>query len=305
MFQDLDDTLKNLLNWVVPAQPPPDLAPTLGTSAPQGLRDAAKLFLTPDRSFSARLNGQTTVDLFLHQIQENLELRETQGFATFNQNPIQSPLPLMRVDCSYLVTTWSVTNGEQQVSAEHELLGLALQWLGRFRTIPTAVFSRAFATSNDALPLPYAIAANVDPNRISVDFWTALGIAPRPSFDLTVTVAIDFAVRVADGPPVISRELDLKLIEPPPEPPVLVAQLFSIGGTVTSSAAPGQPLFGASVGLASRPRALDQKTGADGTFRLDDLAAGTYLLRASSGARTRTKEIIVPANSAHAYDVVV
>jgi hypothetical protein len=305
MFQDLDDTLNNLLNWVLPAQPPPDLADTLGTSAPQRLRDAQKLFLTPDRDFPTKLNGQTTVNLFLHRIQENLELRETEGFVNYNENPIKSPFPLMRVDCSYLVTTWSVTNGEQQVGTEHELLGLALQWLGRFRTIPTAVLSGSLLTNKDILPLPYAITANVDPNRISVDFWTALGIAPRPSFDVTITLAIDFAVRVDDGPPVISRELDLKVIKPPPTLPVLVEQLFSIGGTVTSSQPPNGPLNEALVGLAARPRALDFKTKADGRFRIDDLAAGTYLLRASSGARTQTKSVAVPATSANAYDIVV
>ena len=141
VFQDLDDTLANLLNWVPPAQPPPDLPAALRTPAPKPLRDAAKSFLTPDRNLPSKLHGQTTVDLFLHRIQENLELRETSGFVNYNENPAVSPLPLLRVDCSYLVTAWAVTNNEEQVNKEHQLLGLALQWLGRFRTIPEAVFA--------------------------------------------------------------------------------------------------------------------------------------------------------------------
>ena len=304
MFQDLDDTLATLLNWVPPPNPPPDLPAGLRTPAPQRLRDAAKSFLTPDRDFPTKLSGQTTIDLFLHRIQENLELREAAGFLRYNENPIVSPQPLLRVDCSYLVTAWSVADGEQVVRTEHELLGLALKWLGRFRTIPAAVLAGTLVPSNDDLPLPYAMAASVDPNRIPVDFWTALGIAPRPSFDLIVTLAIDFAVRVDEGPPVISRELDLKLIKPPPDLPAPVAQLFSIGGTV-SSAATGKPLAGASVGLANKPRAIDQKTGTDGRFRLDDLAAGTYLLRAQSGLKTQTKPVEVPATSADAFDIVL
>ena len=35
----------------------------------------------------------------------------------------------MRVDCSYLVTAWSATNNEEQVSTEHQLLGVALREL--------------------------------------------------------------------------------------------------------------------------------------------------------------------------------
>ena len=65
----------------------------LRTSAPLPLREAAKSFLTPDRDFSKKLNGQTTVDLFLHRIQENVELREGAGFAGYNENPFISPLP--------------------------------------------------------------------------------------------------------------------------------------------------------------------------------------------------------------------
>ena len=284
MFQDLDDTLSNLLD---------------DAGAPALLRGAMKSFLTPDRNLAGKLNGQTTVDLFLHRIQENRELRDTVGFAEPGDPPTMRRQPLLRVDCSYLVTAWAFANNEEEVNTEHQLLGQALQWLSRFPTIPTAYLSGSLDRGD--FPLPYSMAAHLDPDRVPIDFWTALGIPPRPSFDLTVTIAIDLAVGVDEGPAVIARELDLEQIEPP-APPAPAAQLFSIGGTVRA-AATGAPIAGASVGLANRPRARDRTTDADGHFRLDGLAAGAYLLRAAApGLPPQTKPVQVPPTAPDAYD---
>jgi hypothetical protein len=44
--------------------------------------------------------------------------------------------------------------------------------------------------------------AQMDGDRRSGEFWSALGIAPRPSFSLVVTIALDLAAAVEAGPPV-------------------------------------------------------------------------------------------------------
>jgi hypothetical protein len=282
MFQDLDDTLTNLLG---------------DPNAPAELRAAAVMFLPPDRNFNGKIPGQTAVNLFLHRIRENRELADNVPFPEPDDPPNVRREPLLRVDCSYLVTTWSKEPGDAEVRTEHQLLGQALQWLSRFPTIPTNYLSGSL--NRDDFPLPFAMSARLDAERVPVDFWTALGIAPRPSFDLTVTIAIDLQVQTDDGPPVILKEIDYKRLDPP-APPILVEKLFSIGGTVRR-ATDGSPLNGASVLLMERAQTL--VTGADGQFLFDGLLEGSYRLRASApGLATQTRRVDVPNLQAGEFD---
>jgi Pvc16 N-terminal domain len=186
MFQDLDDTLRAILG---DSAMPDSLA---------DLHQADVSFITPDKNFTP---AQATVDFFLYDVKENRELRDpTPILEKVGTRFIRRPPPV-RIDCSYIVTTWSGATGAVKVAEEHRLLGQALLWLSRFPTIPAAYLQ---GTLKDELYPPPTMVAQLDPNKNAGEFWDALDIPPRPAFYLTVTVAMELGTQVT-GPLVTTR----------------------------------------------------------------------------------------------------
>ncbi|MCX4759759.1 DUF4255 domain-containing protein [Streptomyces sp. NBC_01275] len=190
MFQDLDATLAALLD---------------DPAAPPALRAADISFATPDKDFRP---PQPTVNLFLHALHENLDLRD------------QSPLverttgggfvhrrPPLRVDCSYLVTVWSALAGGLKAEEEHRLLGLALLWLSGFPVIEERHL-RGGLTHPPQLHAVPAQWGRAEDGTGSGQFWTALGVPPRPALTLVVTVDALLAEEPDVYPP--TKEVQVK-----------------------------------------------------------------------------------------------
>jgi hypothetical protein len=173
MFHHLDTTLKNILD---------------DPAAPQELREAEVSFLTPDREFKPE---QATVNLFLHEVKENAALRDPLPIVELKDGVYQRRRPPLRVDCTYMVSAWSNATKAEKIVEEHRLLGQAFAWLSRFPTIPEDYLKGSL----DGQPFPPpTMVAQMDGDRRSGEFWSALGIAPRPTFSLVVTIAIDLDV---------------------------------------------------------------------------------------------------------------
>ncbi|GAA0435954.1 hypothetical protein Acor_55450 [Acrocarpospora corrugata] len=170
MFQDLDATIGAML------QDP---------AAPQQLRGAQIAFDTPDRNFQP---AHATLNLFLHELSENRELRDDARVMELSGTTYTSRLPSIRIDCVYLLTAWSTQSAALKTAEEHQLLGAALVWLARFPTLETR-FLRG-VLQNQPYPVPATVAQTREGQQMG-HFWSALGIAPRPAFSLTVTVAAD------------------------------------------------------------------------------------------------------------------
>jgi Pvc16 N-terminal domain/Carboxypeptidase regulatory-like domain len=256
VFDDLDSTLTQLLND----------APAV--ELPQ-LRNADVSFQTPDSSFAP---AQDTVDLFLYEVKENRELRDPTPIVdrvdgTFFRRP-----PPVRVDCSYITTTWATgAPGATRVAAEHQLLGQALTWLSRFPTIPAQYLQGAFSSPQLIYPLPTMV-AQLDPNQHAGDFWTAMGIPPRPAFYLTVTTELPLTLPI-EGPLVTTEHV------------VYVPDMewFNFGGLISDAA--GAPVAGAVVRL--EPIGISETTDADGRFVFVKVAGGAnYMLRARAPGQT-------------------
>jgi hypothetical protein len=268
VFDDLDSTLMQLLNDAPAAELPQ-------------LRNADVSFQTPDSSFAP---AQDTVDLFLYEVKENRELRDPTPIVdrvdgTFSRRPAA-----VRVDCSYITTTWATgAPGATRVAAEHQLLGQALIWLSRFPTIPAQYLQGALASPERIYPLPTMV-AQLDPNQHAGDFWTAMGISPRPAFYLTVTVELPLPLPV-EGPLVTTEHVVY----------VPDTEWFNIGGVITDAA--GAPVKGAFVRL--EPIGLRANTDDDGRFVFVKVAGGAnYLLRARApGVTDVTRAIQVPEPS--------
>jgi hypothetical protein len=79
-----------------------------------------------------------------------------------------------------------------------------MNWLTRFPVIPVDVLQGDLALKNvddpriPRFPPPPTMVAQFDPDKDSGEFWTALGIAPRPAISLVVTVAMDLGEPVLE-----------------------------------------------------------------------------------------------------------
>jgi Pvc16 N-terminal domain/Carboxypeptidase regulatory-like domain len=282
VFHDLDSTLTALLNDAPQVELPE-------------LHDADVSFETPDRSFAP---GQATVDLFLYEVRENRELRDPEPIVErVGGVAVQRPPPI-RADCSYILTTWSLgLTGAARIAAEHNLLGQALQWLSRFAIIPEQYLQGSLTNPRRIYPLPTMV-AHLDPDQHAGEFWTALGIPPRPGFYLTVTTELPLGAGV-ESPLVTTTVSDYGFEEQ-----------INLGGIVRDPG--GAPVPHAWVGLAwpldpvtnRRPREESTQTDAIGRFTFVQVLRGTgYSLHASATGHTDvTRPVDVPSPSGD-YDL--
>lgn len=275
MFQDLDSTLQAILD---------DLA------APTELRNASVSFETPDKNFTP---AQPTVNLFLYEVKENRKKRDPVPIWEKSGNIYVRRLPPMRVDCHYLVTTWSNQIGGLKVAEEHLLLGQTLYWLGRIHTIPPSYLQGSLV--NQPLPAPTMV-AQVDGAPNLTDWWSSLGASPRPTITLTVTLSLDLEQAFDEGPPVVTKEIRLEQIDVPGSQEIW----FTIGGTVIDTNT-SLPLANATVQLVEIER--EAMTDAAGQFILADIPDGNYTLRTTVGLTTVDQAIVVPGTVLNAYDV--
>lgn len=280
MIRDLDDTLNAILN---------------DPAAPSELFNADVSFETPDKNFAP---AQATVNLFLYEVKENRELRDSVPIVEKLGDIFIRRQPPLRVDCTYIMTTWSSQVGAAKVAEEHRLLSHALLWLSRFPIIPAGFLQGSLV--NPPFPHPTMV-AQMDPNKNAGEFWSALGTQPRPAFYLIVTIAMDLGVQVPEGPPVVTKEILLKRKMPPGVPEPVLADVLEIGGTVRNA--------NTLVAIANAEVTLLEMgwmilTDQDGRFRFSPLEPGNYTLRiAASGFAALDKAIAVPGSVLNEYDV--
>ena len=168
MIQDLSRTLQTILS-----QP--------GLPAP--LSNALIAFDRPEESFHPL---QTTVDLFLYDLRENLELRSNELTITRSGNQAVTHKAPLRLACSYMATAWPV-GGMEPALQEQQLLSQVFQALGRFPTIPSTFLQGALVGQEPPLPM---VALHPDALKNLAEFWSSLGNTLRLSLTLTVTISV-------------------------------------------------------------------------------------------------------------------
>ncbi len=271
MFDDLDDTLRAVLD---------------DPTAPADLRAADVSFLTPDKDFAP---AQATVNLFLYEVQENHQLRENGPIVELVDGQYISNQPPVRMDCTYLTTTWSAKTGALQAAEEHRLLGLALLWLNRFPVVGTDFLRGTLATPPQPFPLP-TLVAQLKEDQSNGQFWTALGIAPRPAFSVTVTIAMLAPAEPDQFPQVRSvRVAQASLLDPALAGRVLTSALAPVGGAKVTVVETGE----------------NSTVGADAGFSFGDLAFGTYTLLVQATGRPDVRSPIDYAADNQIHDVVL
>ena len=282
MFHDLDATLREILD---------------DGGAPAQLQAADKSFEPPNKAFAPAL---PTVNLFLYEVKENRVLRDPMPIIAQVGGVFVRRIPPLRVDCTYLITTWSNQPGATGVAEEHQLLGQALAWLSRFPIIPEPFLQGSLAVPPQPFALPTMV-AQMEDGKSAGEFWSALGSVPRPAFHLTVTISMDLGLETPEGPPVVTSETILKEKMPPGVVEPVLSDTFLIGGTIRVDGTP-DPIPNAEVTLVEL--GFITTTDAEGQFTFTGLDAGNYTLHiVAAGFTTVDTPIVVPGAVLNAYDV--
>jgi len=282
MIRDLSLTLQAILD---------DSA--LGATFPE-LAAAQVVFDRPGETFSPT---QTSIDLFLYEIRENMELRSNEPMLRRLNGQVEIQNPPLRVACSYLITAWPV-GGTDLVLQEHRLLGQVLQVLSRHPKIPTSFLKGKLIGQEPPLPM---MTAQTDGLKDPAEFWTAIGNKLRPSLTVTVTIGMEVFVPVT-APMVITEEVRLgERTTPDAEEIALPTRqiFFRIGGRVRGAG--NAPVADAPVTLVGTGFAT--RTEIDGNYTLDPIPAGTYTLRVQSGITTKDVSVTIPATAGNNYNV--
>jgi len=272
VFDDLDASLAAVLS---------------DAAAPAEVRSAEVTFTVPDKDFNP---AQPTLDLFLHEVQENRDLRDDQPQVQhLPGGGWTSTRAAMRVDCTYLVTAWSPKGGGLRAAEEHRLLGRSLLWLGRFPVIPDSYLQGSLANPAQPFPLSTLVAQTREGQSMG-EFWTALGIAPRPAFSLTVTVALQPFPDVDTFPDVAAVQVRSTLLSDP----ALHGRVFD-------------PMLAAVAGAmvqlieAGRSVTADQ----DGGFSFADVPFGAYTLVVQVVGHPDTTRQVDYKRDAQVHDVIL
>lgn len=266
MLDDLDETIKAVLRE-------------------RGSLMAAEVdiaFEAPDREWSGRIN-RPTVNCYLYDIRENLELRES-GWVNerdLNGRRAKRSRPLRRFDLSYVITAWT-----NDVEDEHKLLWRVLATFVKIPLLPTEQLQGAL---RDLDSPPMAMVAQ--PNallRNPAEVWSALENRIRPSVNLTVTMPLsDF--EPIEAPLVFTKRIVIQDRGGPEE-------LVQIAGAVRDEE--GNVLADAEVSVSQHAYATT--TDAGGRFSLAGLPAGAYTLVAEEDGRRVTRQVQVPGDD---YDL--
>jgi Pvc16 N-terminal domain len=188
MLDDLDRTLEELLRR--------ELSPNF--VSPEALTPVTISFAAPDQDFTRNVS-LPAIDLFLYDVRENLELRNSNW--TVNRQSNGTALkqrPPVRVDCSYLITVWAKEQAD--VRTEHRLLGEVMRVLLRYPKIPAAVMQGSLREQE---PLPRALTLRPTQLQSLGEFWQAMGGRPKPAMNYTVTIAIPVYTDEAEEIPLV------------------------------------------------------------------------------------------------------
>ncbi|MFI8234991.1 Pvc16 family protein [Streptomyces sp. NPDC085900] len=271
MFQDLDATLMAMLS--APAAPPE-------------VRAADVSFDTPDKAFNPT---QTTVDLFLHEVQENRELRNQAPLVDKTDDGFVTRHRPLRVDCTYLVTAWSTQSAGLKAAEEHRLLGLVLLWLSRFEVVEEPFLRGDLAMPPQLYKLPVSVAQTKEGQGTS-QFWTALGVPPRPAFSLTVTIGLlPFDEAVPDP---AAKTIEIKTARS--DAPALCGRVLD---------ATLAPLPGAAVTVVEN--GAEATTDTFGGFTFRELAFGSYTILVRVAERPDLRKPVQYTAESQIHDVIV
>jgi hypothetical protein len=270
MIRELDDTLKQLL-------------------IQKGGLDPAAVdirFDAPSRDQSAAPT-HPTVNLYLYDVHENVELREMRWDTEREGNrKVRIKRVPLRMDLSYSVTCWASAPEDQ-----HQLLWRVLETLSRNSPLPDDLLQGDLKEQVHQVQTRVAQPDGVLKN--PADLWSALKTEPAPSINLVATLDLDLD-KDTITPLVFARVVKLSQLKAQaemegPKDELMPAQIdweagpVRLGGVVEST--DGQLIDRASVRLLAKQ--ADGKpvqvgptvqTDESGRYVFSQVPAGQYML---------------------------
>ena len=176
MIDALDRSLEAFLRRVVPLEP----------------SQVDVVFGAPDKDWSAQ-RARPAVGMFLHSITP-APSRAAAGVRTIRQgNDIERARDMPIMALRYLVTVWVA-----DPSDEHRLLGQVLRSIAMHNVLPRRDREPELQSLGGSITLSLIGEAE----RTVFEMWTALGVSPRASIDLTVYIPAGLpAVSETAAPP--------------------------------------------------------------------------------------------------------
>ncbi len=270
MFHDLDEALRELLIRELPVKN----------------KEIDLSFDQPRREWSSRLN-RPTLNLFMHDIRENLKLRHSQEWLVERRDDgtmVQKRTPV-RLDLHYMITAWANDSDD-----EHNLLARTLMCLFRQPHLPPDVLPESLQDQPKPITLEVAQENSL---RNPADVWSALDNEIRPAIALMVTLALDPYQPIVPGL-VTTRELRVGQSAEPAQEQLVAGYepdvFWTIGGIVETDT----PLEELELVLVER--GLDVPIQDEGRFSVGRLQAGDYTLEVRTrGQKPKRHKITVPS----------
>ncbi len=246
-------------------------------------------FDLPKREWAARLS-RPTINLFLHDVRENIRLRQSQLQRQMERTKegrvgIQRR-NYVRLDLHYIITVWAA-----EPEDEHRLLTRVLLALFKHQELPADLVPEGLKDQPETIPLVVAQYENLEKPS---DIWNVLDNQQRPTVMLVTTIALD-PHEPFTAPLVRTRELRFGQAAEPDVSQHLLAQASSttywtIGGVVRSK----EPLKNVNVTVIENGQAIQLQ--AAGRFAIGNLRAGDYTLEiAAEGRQPSRHKITVPS----------
>lgn len=281
MIRDLSLTLQAILD-----------DPALAIEFPD-LLAAQVAFDRPAEGFAPSVS---TIDLFLFDVRENLELRSNEPDITLQDRTFQIRQAPIRVACSYLVTAWPAGGGDLPLQ-EHHLLSQALLVLARYPKIPASFLRGSLIGQEPPLPMMTAKGEGVSEPH---EFWAAIGNKMRASFVVNVTLSMRAFPQVVLAPEVIASSVRLDRRASGGLVPGAAPARFRIGGRATDA---GVAVADARVEI--RELGLSARTDGEGRYQIGAMPAGTYTLHLEKNGSTRDVVVAVPPVATTSYDIAL
>jgi hypothetical protein len=267
MIDDLSKVLKAVLH-----------DPVFATQFPE-LKAADIVF---DRPLDPFTPAATTIDVFLYDLRENLELRLNEITTTKSGNQIITHPAALRLACSYLVTAWPV-GGPDLALQEHKLLSQVLRVLSRYPTIPATFLTGTTLVGQDP-PMPM-VTLHPDALKNLAEFWSSLGSKLKASLTVTVTISVPVFADFPDFMVTTHSTIYAPGFSAPSE------TLIQFGGRVIDNHSNG--VVGAMVDILDM--GLRETTDQSGQFDFEMVPAGSYNVRAiATGFKPKVQSIAVP-----------
>jgi len=250
--------------------------------------DANSVDITFDQPTGEWAAGLTrpTVDFYLYDIRENLELRNQEWTVERRSDGTGAKrMAPLRYSLSYLVTVWT----QNQVEDEHAILWRVLAALARHSTLPQELLQ------GELRDQPYAILAQAAQPSMAIgnmpDLWGVMENQLRPSIDYVVTVAMDRDVAFT-GPLVLTKRIRVGQREAPYPVEIFDQEILQVAGMVRAKDDPQRAIAGAVVRLADL--GLEAETDAYGRYRFANVPAGEHAIEIVVDGRTEQAHINVP-----------